>query len=533
MDKNKEIILYYCVTHYHLLCSILHKLKYHKTEKAVVCFPARNNDCDKVIELLRNNCVFDKIYLYEEYNYTDDKNLDCIIEEINKFIKEKFPISIACCKEINVFSDTYSFGIYLAANQIPYNFFEDGRGRLSTEEQLLEHIEKIFPGKKKIIEKLQLFGNSTNVIARYGDLTVQEQGYYNKKDIHFSTSEILEELDDEELNEVLRLFGVSCKNINYNDSYAIILTQHYVNLNLMSMEEQKNIYLCMADYFSGVNKLIIKPHPSDIHGLYRKWFPNAIVLDRFFPAELIPYCIDKNYEVGMAVSSTAIYGLEKQLNISLCFNQMMEKTYCYMHKYFVALETVKKIATNSKVEILTYGLNSVQMEGLNKFYSDFNFEIRTLDLFDNYIGDMNNELDRTKIIIIDQIDIEKDNICELINKLYLQDIIIFLDTGKTGNFVLKNNIQMLDWVFPIEIQMKTGKSLCEEYIYIYSKNVIVLKEIVMLDIKKILQYSDTELVVNQSDKTEIKILKGINEALENRIVDLVKAYNELENNNKN
>ena len=528
MKQAKEVILYYCVTHYHLLCSILHKLKYHEKENAVVCFPARNNDCNKVLELLSDSVIFDKVYLYEEYDIAAEKSVDVTIDEINKYIEERFPIKLEYCKEINVFDDFYSFGIYLVTKKIKYNFFEDGAGRLSTEEQLIEHIEKVCPIRKKIIDKLKLLGNSTNVIARYGDLTVQEEGYYNEKDIHFSTSEILADLGEEELNEVLRLFGVSAKNIENDDTYAIILTQHYVNLNLMSMEEQRNVYLCIADYFAGTNKLIIKPHPSDIHGLYHRWFPDAIVLDRFFPSELIPYCTNKNYEVGMAVSSTAIHGLGNKLNKVLCFNQMMEKTYRHMHKYFVALSATKRIDNNNSVEILNYGLNAIQLEGLNHFYPEFNIKMKLIEAFDEYKNDKNDEIN---VLIVDQINEEKDNVYELISKLCPQDVVIFLDTSKTAMFVLNDNTQVLDWIFPIEIQIIKEKAICEEYIYVYTKNERCLKEIFMLEIKKVLQHSGIELHVNQKDKTEIKILKGINQALENRMTELVKAYNELERRN--
>lgn len=525
MRQEKEVILYYCVTHYHLLCSILHKLKYHKKENAVVCFPARNNDCNQVMKLLSDSVIFDKVYLYEEYDIVAEKSVDVIIDESIKFIEERFPIKLEYCKEINVFDDFYSVGIYLATKKIKYNFFEDGAGRLSTEEQLIEHIEKVCSVRKNIIEKLKLLGNSSTVIARYGDLTVQEQGYYNEKDIHFSTSEILADLEEEERNEVLNLFGVSAKKTENDDTYAIILTQHYVNLNLMSMEEQKNIYLCMADYFAGANKLIIKPHPSDIHGLYHRWFPNAIVLDRFFPSELIPYCINKNYEVGIAVSSTAIHGLGNKLNKVLCFNQMLEKTYRYMHKYLVALAATKRIENNSSVEIITCGLNTLQLEGLNYFYPEFYIKMKLIETFDEYKNDKNDEI---KVLIIDQINEEQDNVYKLISNLCPQDVVIFLDTSKTARFVLKDNTQVLDWIFPIEIQIKKGKEICEDYIYVYTKNERSLKEIFMLEIKKVLQYSGIELSVNQKDETEIKILKGINQALENRMTELVKAYNELE-----
>lgn len=532
MKQDEKIVLYYCVTHYHLLCSILHKIKYHKMEKAVVCFPARNNDCKKVVELLSDSPIFDEVYLYEEYsNNLGEKSEESVIEEINKFVEEFFPVKMECCKEINVFNDTYSFGTYLVLNGIPYNFFEDGRGRLSTEEQLLKHLEKIYhPTKISIIKKIHLLGNASNVMARYGDLSAQEEGYYNKKDIHFSTSEILADLEDCELEEVLRVFGMSCNKIEEKNAYTLILTQHYVNLNLMSMEEQKDIYLCMADYFSGDNKLIIKPHPSDIHGLYHSWFPNAIILDRFFPAELIPYCLKRKYEVGMAVSSTAIKGLSNVINKVLCFDLMMENTYRYMHKYFVALVATKQVVNDTVAEVLNYGLNVLQLKGLNEFYPEFGLNMRTIESFDNYLNDKSNKCFGINVIIIDQINEEYDNMYNLINNLNLEDVVIFLDTDRNAKFIIEDSTQILDWVFPIEIQIKQKRIIRKEYIYVYTKNERALREIYMLEINKILQYSDAELIVDQKEKTEIKILTGINQALENRMAELVKAYNALKEN---
>ena len=74
---------------------------------------------------------------------------------------------------------------------------------------------------------------------------------------------------------------------------AILLTQHFANLNMMSEEEQIRSYKLLRINVLQDVPLIIKKHPDDFLN-YRKIFPDAECIKEIFPAELLPMCFGTN-----------------------------------------------------------------------------------------------------------------------------------------------------------------------------------------------------------------------------------------------
>ena len=144
--------------------------------------PARINDSEKLEKNIRNTGIFADVVLYKEFfpksKIVNEEVIRKAIEESIEMV-DSYQIDFKSFDEIYVASDHYSVGVYLNSKKIKYNFFEEGNGRLSTSEDVLEHLQKINPIRAEIAKKLELFGFSDNVIKRYGNTSFnRNDGYY-------------------------------------------------------------------------------------------------------------------------------------------------------------------------------------------------------------------------------------------------------------------------------------------------------------------------------------------------------------------
>lgn len=534
------MVLYYGVTHYHFLCAMLHKMKYHAGEKAVLLIPERINDSRSLKERFEREGIFAQIFLYGEPR-VESSNLSPagVEKEIEKMVRQvetEFPVNVQEFDEINVSDDHYAFGTYLVRKGISYNFFEDGCGRLSTEKDLMEHVKKMWPVRELIIQELKLFGNALVVKNRYGDLNSQAAGYHNPKDVHFSVTELLAELSKEDVARIIRSFtGAELQSTKADG--CLLLTQHFINLNLMNYAQQESLYKTLADYFAEEGQLVIKPHPSDIHGLYREWFPDAVVLERMLPAELLPYCAaGGRYKTGLSASSTSIHNLSGYFDETICFSQRIEKTWGGMNQYYVALRCMERlqITPDDQLFLLGGGLNQSQMEALCSHYHIGAWNWVTAQSMTKL---REKERPGRKIILAANLpakgnDSNYKKFSNMLETMNDNDVVILLPSPRKTIFASESSLDEIRHILPVAIdtyreQGGRRERIQREYIYLYTKKKEYLQEVLKMNERKILKYSGIEIEVNPSEQTEVKILEGINRALEERVVELAEGYKEL------
>lgn len=325
------MIFYNALSNYHILTCILHKLKYHSKEPAILGIP----NYHKSLSLIKNNLekfkFFDQIIVIEEFNWhqlneSTQSSLKKDIELITKKFSAKNNLDFKQFKEINICGDHNSIGIYLISSQIKYNFFEDGCGVLSEEDRLMNQFRKTNYHRYKILKQLGIPGNNQYVKNRYGDLNCQIKDYYNKKDIHFSVREELEKLDKNTIKNIINVFDSKFQFQIKNNS-DLLLTWHYISAGIMKPLEQEHYYCIMLDYFSKNKHIIIKPHPADDELDYLKIFPKVNIISRTLPSELLPYCSTSKFNNLITGNSTSINGLQKYTNNIIDFNSEYDQSY--------------------------------------------------------------------------------------------------------------------------------------------------------------------------------------------------------------
>jgi hypothetical protein len=519
-------------------------MKYHRNEKAVLLIPKRHNDFGRLKTDIEKSSIFDKVIGYDEIfirsknqTISEDKIADAI-EKMDQFVKNNFPVQIKDFDEIYVADDHYSFGVYLVKNQIPYNFFEDARGRLSTEKQLLEHILRINPLQKLIAEKLNLLGNHPIVEKRFGDLSVQQKGYKNKKDINFSVTEIINNLPQKDKHLLIKTFSNSnCTNIS--GDVALLLTQHYINIGILDYQEQKLLYTYLVDYFCNDMNLLIKIHPSDVHGLYEKWFPDSMVLDRLLPSEFLPYCVNTNFKIGVSASSTAIYGLSDHLEKTICFTQEIEKTFPSMNRYYVALKIVEKALEENIKDIYTLWINEKQLINLADIYQVPIDKIKTVERIEDL-----KKLQKGLLLIDSTTDgtnrISQKEAIQIMMNVDKNINILYLNSKEKNSFYIPQRPDIIKQFIPIVIEKKlldenrdTDLNLLEdETLYFREANDNLLKYIKQMKVSKKLTNTNIEITIDQRKEFRRKVLEAELKSAKARIIELSERYLKIEKDMK-
>ena len=529
------MVLYHAITSYHVLNCILHKLKYNLDKEAVLYISSSHFDSTEITKKIKKSKIFSDVKIYKEFSYETlsiIKGIKYCASEIEKNVKEN-QINIKEIEEINMCGDHYALGLYLSYNNVEYSFFEEAAGILSRPEILENNVEKINKNHFYLLKNIQVQGKNNECIKnRYGELSAQIEGYKNEKDIDFSVTNILSEIDKTNIEKIIEIFDGEVIN-KESKKVALILTQHFINLNVMSYNEQKLLYTLLSDYFCENHKLVIKPHPSDIHGLYEEWFPDAVVLSRKLPSEIIPYCSNsKNFDIGVTANSTAIYGMSKYIKETICFSKKIETQYVSINRYYIVLLMLKKMLNNN-VKIYEMGTNIDILQELAKVLEIKLPNIINLDSI-NYPLKIKNE---KRIILIDDLSElsskPRKEYMEFQENLSDDDTIIYINTNNKEIFCNEKQLEILNNIIPVVITKKPlyeeidSRILEEEIVYVYSK-VAEAKEVVknMKETKE-LYNTGIKIEVNSEDNAEIKMLKGMLKATETRLLELSKSNERL------
>ncbi len=387
-----KLILYYAMTNYQLLSLIVFKIKYKNNCDSIIYISEwLEHNQPQTFENLKRSKIFSDVRIFKEYIWPRQNNNQILDEVINNAeVQLKDVINI--CDEIFIGADHQSFGIYLIKKKIKYNYFEESNGVLNNNNLLLGCIKKENIARFNIINKLKISGESENVINRYGDLTSNKK--HNNKDIDFKIRYELSKLKKDELSKILHIFGAKPFLIKEKQK-NLLLTWHYCNMKYLSLDEEHLFFSLLADYFSSPNeKLIIKPHPSDVQGEYDKWFKDAIILNRFIPSELIPYCFTGKFKNGITNWSTSVNSLGDIINKIINFDTRIDNTFKEIDIYYVVTEFLKVIKYKTKIYL--YNINEILLKRL----------------IDTYFKDYENYYE---LIVIDELQFINDDAIYIIN----------------------------------------------------------------------------------------------------------------------
>jgi len=529
------MIMYHAITNYHILKCILHKIFYHSEKKAVLYISNIHMDKYNLQNKILASKIFSDVKIFNEFPielYSNEKrSSNHIIKKILESVKEN-QINFKEMEEINVCGDHYTLGLYLVMNKIGYNFFEEASGFLSNPSVLENNVKSLNMFHYHLMMKYHLQGNNNQVKKRFGELNNQKEGYYNEKDCDFPITEILKKIKKQDIDKIIDIFG-SVKIDTNETNLALLLTQHLINLKRSTFNEQKLLYTLLADYFCFDKKIIIKPHPSDFHAHYDEWLPGATILGRNLPSELISFCYNKKFDLGITAYSTAIYGIKDCLNSTFCFEESFQNSYVKIHLYYITMLVLKRILIKKDNKIYSIGTNDDILINLAKKYQ---ISLPTIEKIQKTSQIEADEKQR-KIILIDENISSYHNPQELFKDLKqtisVDDIIIYINSDKKAYFYNGYDRSLFDQITTIKIEKRSINNAVDtellkpDYLYIYTQSKKVREEINVMKETKKLKNTGISIEVNQQEQMEIKRLEGILRATEARLLEETKIADKL------
>ena len=462
---------YYAMTNYQLLECILHKMHLNRSDHKKVMYVSSFlvNNQPKLVESLQKSNIFDAVEYYEEtiFSHEDGINLEKEIERISKDVEQKYGKIVSSADHLYIGQDLYALGLYLVHKGINYIYFEDGCGSYTNEDVLHNIIKKENKNRFEILKKLKLVGKSKYAVEVYCDFDHQKRERLEDKCIDFSIKKILKEMKPNEIDILLRMYGFNRKNQkSTGKNKDLLLTWHYTNMNMLSLEEQYLFFSLLTDYFHDDDStLYIKPHPSDRQPDYKKVFKDAIILEGLMPSELLPYCIGDVFENGITNWSTSVFGLKDIIHNIVNFDKRIDETYVDFDKYYAIVLYLKERKTKEKVTLVCEEFNEIQLERLFTKY------------FSNY---------KKYYVISDKENPDTDNI-HLVNEKTSKDdkkVIELMGSFQTDHYI------------HIAKEYQSGEKK-NEYVGLYNMDDI------HLDSKKELKYSGYQITITNKTATEI------------------------------
>lgn len=314
------MILYHAISTYQILEVALHRMKYHRGERAVLILPdfivGKHKDYFNIVQL----GIFDEVYLLPYLQIPHDKNyLGHNLEEI---CRHYIPYSMNEFREIYVAGVHFFFSLLLIKKKIDFIAFEDAAGMVGKGEKIYSELREKFPQHAEIAKENGLFGFENLFIK---EIIVQKQNIrVNKKQQIFDIRHELEEIESKNLEKIMSFFHVNI-NGGITQDKILLLTERYSVIGTMSETTQIDLYKFLVQRYLCEEKLIIKPHPDE-RIPYAEIFPKAIVLPATFPSELIPKIFRNGLKSICTFNSTAVNVLEKQYSIRhFSLEQIMEE----------------------------------------------------------------------------------------------------------------------------------------------------------------------------------------------------------------
>lgn len=559
------MVLYHCISAYHIIHAMIHKNLNHTDEKSVLIIA--DFSANKFENYLELQDFFDEVILfpYREIEH----NTDTIIDAVTKMYEEKVPYEINEFNEIYVAAAHYYFSLYLIEKGISFHFIEDGCGILSKPKVSYDIVMNYAPVQANIAQTYGMFdGNNDYVIDRICNKSAQSFSLSDSNIVDFDLITEMTKCDSDYIDTILKFFRVEKSDMNWSNS-VLVFTQQLANLGILTFEEQVLIYQLVADFFVPDKKLVFKTHPDDVM-YYKLIFPESQVLKGRYPAELLPFTANSIADTSLTIFSSSVLSVRSAFKENIFCGYDFDKTFKRIDSYYFALDVLCNLKKEN-YNFYGYGLDVKLIDNLQKYSLNSDMKIqyphilkcdtdkKSVYIFDelNYISDVfkNQECktdfdyEETKIAftnplieeekektvqLIDDVQNMNENFSELHTQDIVQfllninedDVIVFLNTQKDYSFYQLEYKSLFESMIPVIVNKKKNREenmyLDEKSIvlYFYSKNDEVKNMIENYENYKKLENAGMEEYVSKltCEQRRIAILEGMLEATEKRLM---------------
>lgn len=510
------MILYVGASLYHILCFSIHKLLQHPEEKAVLVIGDNifsKSGMKELKEDLTESGIFERVeilrFIEGAYNNPYILKEDSPEEQIERYViwneqwvekwLEMKKLDLSKVTEFNSAIDHRHLGMYILSKNFPYQYFEDGNGLLSRENVQLEFHKKAQYASYAVTKYLHALGNSENVTKKYANKSAQLPGFYDEKMEDFHVIKLFPMLSKQWQETILRMFHIEKIKMKEGTQPVLYLTRYVKYLQNPTIENHHFISAMVLDLFAEHHPVIIKPHPRDFSGRYGEIFPDAIVLDKHFPSELLPFIYDGRYEKIITIGSTAIDALadftDQIIKLDVEFENKIDCIYQYVGALFMIQKTFPGISPED------IGAAGCLKEFLDPLCQEFfGFQIPEINF-------ENTRNARYKVILAD----------DITGPLPKADCVCYLNTKQDYYFadVVPNVFERIQC---LNISVRPREKNCygkkqESVIFIESQIPEIREQVQYFYQEKIFPYTGAAMFIGTAGKEKKEYIKLLSEIL--------------------
>ena len=302
--------IYVCHTFYHVYVACLKEFYIAGEGKATLVLSKMSNNFGKMVERAKNNPIFDEVIEYDEKLDTFFPELKPLKEDSGsialnmlkriKFCKkfgqlqeEFIPVDFSEYKDIYVFCDSDPIGYYLNYKKIRYHALEDGLDCIryydTARYDNRGHFKiKAFMASKGLIHIQNGYGRYC-IDMEVNNISVLK--YPCPKYVELPRKKLTKRLTQEEKNLMLDLFVDDPEEIQKKvagkGKTLLVLSEP-----LCDLDTRAKIFKDIIQEYGEIDgqkaSIIIKQHPRDLLD-YKRYFPEAVILDGSFPMEMLNF----------------------------------------------------------------------------------------------------------------------------------------------------------------------------------------------------------------------------------------------------
>lgn len=508
------MVIYHVITSFHLLSCLIHKFYFHKEEAAILVIPDFMQDkieIDRFDELIKKN-VFEQVVIFPYRELGQD------YEQVKKNAIDTFDEIFSGVKlggqKIYVYGAHFYFTLGLVTHHIKYDVFEEASGAYTHQNILLDAVRNSNPVMEEICSRFNTLSYDNEWIEKvWIDYNAQEGDFKQNKTVHYDIMECFQKIDHAEKEVLYSFFRVP--QVSVDKKAVLLLTQHFMNLEIMTYDEQAELYKTYADSFLYDQEIYIKPHPDDFMD-YENYLKNCKVIKERFPIELLGLSKSPALSTLATVYSTAVYTIGKLFENVICLDMNYRETYKFFYQYYMGIKIIEQLFADDQCWICQgVGIDFKAMQEMLKCRCNLRIEINDV---------RNAELSGKKIYLIGNCSgtDEQEIVAELLQHIGVKDIVIFLNLDEGGLGWIRER-KLLKNVVPIVGRINTRDydiwNQMERVIYIYVEDEKRRQEIKSMSMHDEFHNLETVLDVEPIDEKQIriKVLEGILRATEERL----------------
>lgn len=302
--------VFFCHTMYHVLLALLRTMRHCAAggAKARLLLVATLPD----VQALAGRLLAAGGGLWADVSVIEEQKLDVQNSE-SRFYRLRHPhrtpyLSLPETSWVYISNDWSACGRFLQRAQIPYTLCEDTVGGTLDPDQHLLTEQRAAPHPNR--QRYQYWGDSPLCRAVESEDPAQCALFPPEKLRAFSAKALLHSLTDAEKAAVRAVFvtGPLPADPAAFAGATLLLPRSFVLDGLMDQKTQDAMFLAVAKRYAD-GPLFIKTHPRDETD-YAALFPDATILDRTMPSEVLNFCLPGKFKRAVTVQSWVLRGFE-------------------------------------------------------------------------------------------------------------------------------------------------------------------------------------------------------------------------------